>query len=70
MIAMISRSSFKDHRLALSLRDVEDLLAEQGITASYETIWAWVRNSPQESRNGSATTTKGPQLPSICNENK
>jgi putative transposase len=30
------------HRFALSLRDVEDLLAERGITVSYETIRAWV----------------------------
>ncbi|TYB80806.1 IS6 family transposase, partial [Oceaniovalibus sp. ACAM 378] len=30
------------HRFALSLRDVEDLLAERGITVSYETIRDWV----------------------------
>ena len=29
-------------RFALSLRDVEDLLAERGITVSYETIRVWV----------------------------
>jgi transposase-like protein len=29
-------------RFALSLRDVEDLLAERGITVSYETIRCWV----------------------------
>jgi putative transposase len=30
------------HRFALSLRDVEDLLAERGVTVSYETIRHWV----------------------------
>jgi len=30
------------HRFALSLRDVEDLLAARGITISYETIRDWV----------------------------
>lgn len=29
------------HRFALSLRDVEDLLAERGVTVSYETIRDW-----------------------------
>ena len=30
------------HRFALSLRDVEDLLASRGIKVSYETIRDWV----------------------------
>ncbi|MBR9852173.1 MAG: IS6 family transposase [Rhodobacteraceae bacterium] len=30
------------HRFALSLRDVEDILAERGVTVSYETIRDWV----------------------------
>jgi len=30
------------HRFALSLRDVEDLLAERDVTVSYETIRDWV----------------------------
>ena len=30
------------HRFALSLRDVEDLLAARGVTVSYETIRDWV----------------------------
>ena len=29
-------------RLSLSFRDVEDLLAERGITISYETVRRWV----------------------------
>ncbi len=31
-------------RFALSLRDVEDLLAESGVTVSYETIRRWVNH--------------------------
>lgn len=31
------------HRFSLSLRDVEDLLAERGIMVSYETIRVWCR---------------------------
>ncbi|PZX10591.1 putative transposase [Palleronia aestuarii] len=30
------------HRFALSLRDVEDLLAERGVVVSYETIRVWI----------------------------
>ena len=30
------------HRFALSLRDVEDLLAERGVVVSYEAIRVWV----------------------------
>jgi len=30
------------YRFNLSLRDVEDLLAERGVTVSYETIQAWI----------------------------
>ena len=31
------------HRFSLSLRDVEDLLAERGVTVSYEAIRLWCR---------------------------
>jgi putative transposase len=31
------------HRFCLSFRDVEDLLAERGITVSYESIRHWCR---------------------------
>ena len=30
------------HRFALSLRDVEDLLAERGVVVSHETIRTWI----------------------------
>ncbi len=29
------------HRFALSFRDVEDLLAQRGVTVTYETIRQW-----------------------------
>lgn len=41
--SVISYAVWAYHRFALSLRDVEDLLAERGIKVSYETIRSWVR---------------------------
>ena len=35
---IISHAVWLYHRFCLSFRDVEDLLAERGITVSYETI--------------------------------
>ena len=40
---IISHSVWLYHRFCLSFRDVEDLLAERGITVSYETIRQWCR---------------------------
>ena len=40
---IISHAVFLYHRFPLSLRDIEDLLAERGITVSYETIRRWCR---------------------------
>lgn len=40
--SIISYAVWAYHRFALSLRDVEDLLAERGIVVSYETVRAWV----------------------------
>ncbi len=37
--AIISHAVWTYHRFALSFRDVEDLLAQRGITVTYETIW-------------------------------
>src|SRR6516162_2711012 len=39
--AIISYAVWAYHRFCLSFRDVEDLLAERGITVSYETIRQW-----------------------------
>ena len=38
---IISQAVWLYHRFSLSFRDVEDLLAERGITVSYETIRQW-----------------------------
>ena len=40
---IISHAVWLYHRFCLSFRDVEDLLAERGITVSYETIRHWCR---------------------------
>ena len=41
---IIQRSIWLYLRFTLSLRDVEDLLAERGITVSYETVRRWVNH--------------------------
>jgi putative transposase len=38
---LISHAVWCYHRFGLSFRDVEDLLAERGITVTYETIRQW-----------------------------
>ena len=40
---VISPAVWLYHRFSLSFRDVEDLLAERGITVTYETIRQWCR---------------------------
>src|ERR687883_652301 len=40
---IISYAIWVYHRFCMSLRDVEDLLAQRGIVVSYETIRAWCR---------------------------
>ena len=40
---VISHAVWLYHRFSLSFRDVEDLLAERGITITYETIRQWCR---------------------------
>ena len=39
---VISHAVWAYYRFSMSLRDVEDLLAERGIQVSYETIHCWV----------------------------
>ena len=41
---IISHAVWLYHRFSLSFRDVEDLLAERGITVTYEAIRQWCRN--------------------------
>ena len=46
--SVIAYAVWSYYRFNMSLRDVEDLLAERGVTVSYETIRAWgVRFGPQ-----------------------
>ena len=40
---IISHAVWLYHRFCLSFRDAEDLLAQRGITVSYETIRVWCR---------------------------
>ena len=40
---IISHAVWLYHRVTLSFRDVEDLLAERGVTVSYESIRSWCR---------------------------
>ena len=49
---IISHAVFLYHRFPLSLRDIEDLLAERGIIVGYETIRRWCRRfGPQNAHN-------------------
>jgi putative transposase len=48
-------------RFTLSFRDVEDLLAERGITVSYETIRRWVNHfGPMVAGGPAQTPTQAP----------
>ena len=48
---IIAQAVWLYHRFKLSFRDVEDLLAERGVTVSYETIRQWRRTfGPQYAR--------------------
>ena len=40
---IISYAVWLYHRFCLSFRDVEELLAERGVTISYETVRQWCR---------------------------
>ena len=40
---IISHAVWLYHRFSLSFRDAEDLLAQRGITVTYETIRQWCR---------------------------
>ena len=53
-------------RFTLSFRDLEDLLAERGITVSYETVRRWVNHfgpmiAADLRRRRSASTTSQPR---------
>ena len=42
-VSQLSHAVWLYHRFCLSFRDAEDLLAQRGITVSYETIRQWCR---------------------------
>ena len=44
-------------RFTLSFRDVEDLLAERGITVSYETVRRWMNHFGADDRGRFAQTS-------------
>jgi putative transposase len=59
---IIQQATWLYFRFALSLRDVEDLLAERGIAVSYETVRRWVNHfGPMVAaglRNGARSLTR------------
>ena len=57
--AIIQQTIWLYLRFTLSFRDVEDLLAERGITVSYETIRRWVNHfGPMIAADGIVTFVK------------
>ena len=66
---IISHAVWLYHRFCLSFRDVEDLLAERGVTVSYETIRHWCRKVGTEyarTWNGSILQPIAPRLEGGC----
>ena len=57
--AIISHAVWLDHRCGVSVRDVEDLLAQRGITVSYEAIRLWCLTSVQHTLAGSRVDRAG-----------
>jgi putative transposase len=49
---IIANAVWRYFRFALSYRDVEELLAERGVIATYETIRRWSRTFGQGYANG------------------
>lgn len=57
---MIGYAVWADHRFALSLRDVEDLLASRGVRVSYETVRDWVARLGGQFAGGIRRERPGP----------
>ena len=55
---IISPAVWLYFRFSLSLRDVEELLTERGVTVSYETIRACVRSSARAMRRVSGASCR------------
>ena len=60
---IIHRAIWLYLRFTLSLRDVEDLLAERGITVSYETVRRWVNHFGPMIATAFQRPTRSPQIP-------
>ena len=56
---MISHAVWLYHRFGVSVRDVEDLLAQRGMTVSYEVIRLWCLTSVQYTLAGSRVDRAG-----------
>ena len=51
-VEIISHCVWLYHRFPLSLRDVEEMMAERGVSVSYDTIHQWCRKFGQTYANG------------------
>ena len=66
---VIQRAVWMYLRFTLSLRDVEDLLAERGIVVSYETIRRWVGPRDARHRRGEfARSAAAPRRDRSCRD--
>ena len=61
---IISHAVWLYHRFCLSFRDAEDLLAQRGITVTYETIRQWCHRRCQvdQKRRNDPSITRFPSL--------
>ena len=59
-------------RFSLSYRDVEELLAERGLSVDHVTVWRWVqRYAPEiQRRNRRSRWTIGTELPRRANRSR
>jgi hypothetical protein len=51
-VEIISHCVWLYHRFPMSLRDVEEMMAERGVSVSYDTIHQWCRKFGQTYANG------------------
>jgi hypothetical protein len=58
-VEIISHCVWLYHRFPLSLRDVEQMMAERGVSVSYDTIHQWCRKFGQTYATGPAQATSG-----------
>ena len=51
-VEIISHCVWLYHRFPLSLRDVQEMMAERGVIVSYESVYQWCRKFGQSFANG------------------